>query len=611
MSFTYNGDHSIMFIKADNSVDYASLTKSSIEDYYDTWDSLHLIPESRPLINTPQPSISLYPDSATSKLIDLTDKVAGGQLFGPRQGEWTFIVDHDRWSSWYEARKMIEKILNGQKLYCILNDDPNTVYYGCFVLNGWNDGDQFSTVTIGYDLNYTKYANRFSSFLATNIRMALRSTAPVVYVGDPIAKIGDYAIVSKTYLDGTDVTASVDSSFIEGANDGSWFNSSGENVVTVHYGDRTYPLNVTVDSASLSFIEVSVSEYASPIIVGDNKSSVLSRLIVYATYSDGSRKSVDSRHCNVDSGVFSTYGTIPVNVRYGNKSATVNVTVITISGITATLDSSMEGRIVGDLIESSYTYDYIHITGIYTDQSTFAISSNPADGRISYSPTRFTQIGTTTLTITYLNTYTTTLSIPVYAISSMGSSLKQQALRLFVGMNLDLNTFYYWTQYSADLYFVLSNGTRRHDITFSLPNDYSSLLQTSGNKTMTLTSNNYSTNLSINVENVSITSITATTNSWFNSLYDHVVTSLTKAAYVWQYLDYTITYSDGRTQIIHTTDENGNLIPHVTDVTGLIFFVHGEEGKYDNSFGTAGTHTLQLTYLKCFTFNVTVQVYSS
>ena len=122
MSFTYNGDHSIMFIKADNSVDYASLTESSIEDYYDTWDSLYLIPESRPLINTPQPSISLYSDSATSKLIDLTDKASGGQSFGPRQGEWVFIVDHDRWSSWHEARKTLEKILNGQKLYCILSE---------------------------------------------------------------------------------------------------------------------------------------------------------------------------------------------------------------------------------------------------------------------------------------------------------------------------------------------------------------------------------------------------------------------------------------------------------------------------------------------------------
>lgn len=603
MSVVYSGIHSIMFIKANNSVDYASLDENSIEDYFDTWEYFHLIPDSRPLTNTPQPSISLYQDGGTSKLIDLTDKVAGGQAFGPRQGEWTFIVDHDKWSSWCEAKKTIEKTLNGQKLYCILTDDINTVYYGRFALNGWNDGEQYSTVTIGYDLNNIKYTNRFQTFLVTSIQMYLRNTAPTVYVGDPIAKIRDYVAVDKTYLDGRTATSSVNSSDIEGSNDGSWFDRSGEKIVMVHHGDRTYPLSVMVDSVSLSFIEASVNKYASPTIVGENKSSIINKINVLATYSDGERRYVSSSHCNVDSGVFSTYGTIPVNVGYGNKSTTVNVTVITISGITATLDeSSMEGRIVGDWCESICRY--LTITGIYTDQSTFTI--NPYSSDVTYSPQKFTQTGSTNVTITYLDMYSTTISVPVYAISSMGSSLKQNALRLFTGMNLDFTSFAIWHDYSIDIYYVLSNGTRRHTISSMTTNFGPLNFGTAGNKTVTCSSKGYSTSFTVNVENVSITSIIATPNARFHDDFEHATIGLVKSTYAYFYLDYTITYSDGQTQTIYMRDENGDSI---SGASNLIDFVNSDE--YHENFGTAGTHTLQLTYLKCFTFNVTVQVYSS
>lgn len=601
MSFTYNGDHSIMLIKADNSVDYASLTESSIEDYYDTWDSLHLIPESRPLVNTPQPSISLYPDSATSKLIDLTDKVAGGQLFGPRQGEWTFIVDHDRWPSWHEARKTLEKILNGQKLYCILNDDPNTVYYGRFVLNGWNDGDQFSTVAIGYDLNYTKYANRFSSFLVTNVRMTLKSNAPVVYVGDPIAKISDYVDSNKTYMNGSTYTATVDSSLIERVYDG-WFDRAGENVINVRYRDEIYPLSIMVDSVSLSYIETSIIDSTSPFIVGENKTSVLSRLIVYATYSDGSRKSVDSRHCNVDSGVFSTYGTIPVNVRYGNKSTTVNVEVAAVSRITCALDNSMEGRIVGDSTRS--IANWLTITGVYTDQSTFSINSFSSD--VTYSPDYFTEIGSKEVNIIYLNMYSANIFVQVYRVSSMEARLKSNSLRLLVGFNS--NCISRWRYYSADLYYILSNGTRRDANGFSVSYDSTTIFSSSGNKTIHYSyGNDVSTDLTINVENVSITSITATTNEYFNRYVQHFRVGMIKQA-VLNYFDFTIHYSDGQTQTVYIWEENNGSFDWVRGAKALFSFVDSQD--YNSSFTSSGTYTIRLKYLDSYTFNINVQVES-
>ena len=600
MSVIYDGIHSVMFIKADNSIDYASLDENSIKDYFDTWNHLHLIPESRPLTNTPQPSISLYSDSVTSTLIDLTDKVAGGQIFGPRQGEWSFIVDHDKWDNWYEAKNTIEKALNGQKLYCILSDDTNTVYCGRFVLSGWNDGEQYSTVTIGYDLNNLRYVNRFQSFLVTDVQIQLRSSVPTVYVGDPVAKIRDYVNAIKTYMDGSIYTLPVNSSSIENANV-EWFDRSGENIIDINYNDKTYPLSVMVDSISLSFIEAEIREGASSTIVGEQKSSIINKINVYATYSNGMRMSVSSYYCNVESGVFSTYGTVPVSVSFGNKSTTVNVTVVTISGITATLDGSMEGRIVGDSCSS--IYDHVTLTGIYTDQSTFNIY--PGSSNVVYSPDKFTQAGSTTVTITYLDMHSTTISVPVYTVSSIGANLNQRALRLFVGLSTDIISE--WRNYSVDDYYNLSNGTRRYVWRESgISYDSSTFFTSSGNKTIRFSAEGYYTNLTVNVENVSITSITATTSDYFNTRVRYFRVGTTKRFIKDYCFDYTILYSDGQTQVIKYLDENYN--PTIRGASDLIHYINSDE---ENGILTStGAYVLRLKYLNYFSFNVTIQVES-
>lgn len=156
MSVVYDGSHSVIFIKSSQSLNPGD-TLSSYTSLKHSWDDFHLIPSSKPIVNTPEPMIAMVNDMVSSKVFDITDRIAGGQVFGPKSGSWSFIVDHDQWSNWYTAKRTIEEYLNGQRLYCYLQDDPTTVYYGRFQVENWSDGAEYSTIDISYDLDYDTY----------------------------------------------------------------------------------------------------------------------------------------------------------------------------------------------------------------------------------------------------------------------------------------------------------------------------------------------------------------------------------------------------------------------------------------------------------------------
>lgn len=158
MAILYDGSHSIYFVQAGELEGSGSSTLSSYTMYKHSWQDFHLVPTSRPHLETPEATINLSTDTISSKVFDLTDRVAGGQTFGSRQGEWDFIVDHDRWNSWSIAKRTIENYINGKRLYVILSDDRTKAYRGRLKVVNWEDGSDYSHITIGYDLDYTDYS---------------------------------------------------------------------------------------------------------------------------------------------------------------------------------------------------------------------------------------------------------------------------------------------------------------------------------------------------------------------------------------------------------------------------------------------------------------------
>lgn len=160
MSVVYDGQHSVIFYDA-----LASDT-SSTPIYYksrkQSWLDFHLVPTKRLSIATPAPLITMISIPGTSRRVDMTDLMPGGLKFGRRQGEWEFIIDHDKWTDWNTAKKEIEDYLNGKRLYCVLDDDYNTAYVGRFKVQNWQSGSDYSSVSIFYDLEYDTYLNVFN-----------------------------------------------------------------------------------------------------------------------------------------------------------------------------------------------------------------------------------------------------------------------------------------------------------------------------------------------------------------------------------------------------------------------------------------------------------------
>lgn len=147
MAIRYFGEHSITFVEYDKS-------SAEIISRKNTWTDFHLVPTERPMIGVPSPKYTLVPIPGTNKIFDATDYMPGGLTFSRRTGQWSFNVDNEQWESWYDAKNALEYFINGKRLYCVLADDPNTYYLGTFIASGWDDGEEYSQVTISYEIDY-------------------------------------------------------------------------------------------------------------------------------------------------------------------------------------------------------------------------------------------------------------------------------------------------------------------------------------------------------------------------------------------------------------------------------------------------------------------------
>lgn len=155
MAFSYSGEHSITFIETND------IYKSGMPLFYktiiNTWDDMHAVPLCRPSMAISQPDYRMIQIPGSNNRLDITDLSPNGMRFGPRTGNWQFAIDHDLWSNWYTAKDYIESSLNGKRRYCILDDDPNTAYYGRFVIKDWHSEDNYTTFNIEYTAEHYYY----------------------------------------------------------------------------------------------------------------------------------------------------------------------------------------------------------------------------------------------------------------------------------------------------------------------------------------------------------------------------------------------------------------------------------------------------------------------
>lgn len=117
-----------------------------------TFDDWHLIPTSRPVIAPPALRSQTVDIPGGFGSLDLSEALAGYPLYDNRTGSIEFAVVNDKWSDWSLGYQTILNYLHGQRMKMILEDDPSYYYIGRFTVNSWSTGDNYSTITIDYDL---------------------------------------------------------------------------------------------------------------------------------------------------------------------------------------------------------------------------------------------------------------------------------------------------------------------------------------------------------------------------------------------------------------------------------------------------------------------------
>lgn len=137
---------------------YHSITLGS----KNTWDSWHLIPKSRPLVNPPRPKTNYVDIPGGNGQIDLTENLTGKPTYENRTGSWTFIAENG-FKPWSELYSEIMAHLHGRAMRATLEDDPSYFYEGRFSVSGWDSGANYSTITIDYNLNPYKWSAHSST----------------------------------------------------------------------------------------------------------------------------------------------------------------------------------------------------------------------------------------------------------------------------------------------------------------------------------------------------------------------------------------------------------------------------------------------------------------
>lgn len=127
-----------------------------------TWEDWHLIPTYRPIVDKPKPKTNYITTYAAQGGIDTTDAVLGYPAYDRREGSWEFsIINSYVDINGQTVRTMpsdllitqIMRVLNGQALYMVLDDDQDFYYYGRFWVDAVKQSETLTGISIKYSLN--------------------------------------------------------------------------------------------------------------------------------------------------------------------------------------------------------------------------------------------------------------------------------------------------------------------------------------------------------------------------------------------------------------------------------------------------------------------------
>ena len=135
-----------------------------------TWDDWKILPVERPVFAPPKPKTTYIDIPGGNGALDLSESLTGYPVFENRTGSFKFRVINDEIDQilgetpsvidkdWCERYTEIMEYLHGRVMNAVLADDPNFFYRGRFTVDGWESGDTWSIITIGYNVEPYKWS---------------------------------------------------------------------------------------------------------------------------------------------------------------------------------------------------------------------------------------------------------------------------------------------------------------------------------------------------------------------------------------------------------------------------------------------------------------------
>lgn len=137
-------------------------------DGKNTWDGfgLNMIPNTRPLVNPPEPKTERIDIPGGNGSINMSRLLNNYTVFKDREGSWEFTLtdyynqydylnkDQKRWARVFSQ---IMNYLDGRERKVVLNDQPNFYYVGNVHVNKWDSDVHWSKITLDYTLDPFKY----------------------------------------------------------------------------------------------------------------------------------------------------------------------------------------------------------------------------------------------------------------------------------------------------------------------------------------------------------------------------------------------------------------------------------------------------------------------
>ena len=139
-------------------------------DDYNSWDTWHLVPSSRPTPSIPEPRTNFVTIPGRNGSLDLSEALTGGMIYEDRELDMEFIV-LDQGMYWMDIYQDVVSKIHGKRMKIRLVDDPEYYYMGRVTVGEFTSNSDYSSISVNCQLETFKYKDQSDNILEAWINL--------------------------------------------------------------------------------------------------------------------------------------------------------------------------------------------------------------------------------------------------------------------------------------------------------------------------------------------------------------------------------------------------------------------------------------------------------